>query len=269
MVDTGANPLDERLRSLTQLRRHRDQYRQRRDDMLDELHSSSSWIAIEGKAKGVQESIDRVEAEIKEMARDTFTLTGDKNPHAGVKVKMFTTLSYDLEKAGEWIRKAMPALLKPDFKAFEKAIKATDLPDFVTMEKEPRPQIVSDLGKVFKALEEAETRPTEELEAAAHILDNGQGEIKGKEWTEGATDLTDEFVTQGIGIIDDPQDIGKHTNQAEFDAEVARLADPSTPINKAPEPIDDLEGDDLLTVISDAEGLNKDNGEVDLDDCPF
>ncbi len=186
---------DERLRTLAQLRKLRSQYRERRDDLLDGLHYSVDWLENESKMKAVETEIFETEGEIKDEARNYYLTVGEKNPHAGVKVKVFTRLDIDTDYAKMYCLENLPDALIVQNKVLEKVLKALPkLPDWAVEFTEARAQISTDLGKVFGALEEAEDRPMEELETAERIIDQEEHgvmvvELKEDQRSEMETDI--------------------------------------------------------------------------------
>jgi hypothetical protein len=85
---------------------------------------------------------------VKSIAMQTYEDNGTKK-FDGCEVKMFTKLDYPKDKAFEWAKESGLALTL-DAKAFEKIATATELP-FVTVIKEPRVTIGSDLSTFFEA----------------------------------------------------------------------------------------------------------------------
>lgn len=85
------------------------------------------------------------EDKLRHAAPRQHELTGNKQPHAAVKVVFSTFLDYDPSEALEYARQHLPKALRLNKQAFEKAAKAIE-PNFVTMGKEPRTRIASDLS---------------------------------------------------------------------------------------------------------------------------
>lgn len=71
---------------------------------------------------------------------------GNKHPHPAITVKELTKLDYDPKQAREWADTNLRSALVLDAKRFEKAILATEAPDFVTVRKEQQVTVASDLS---------------------------------------------------------------------------------------------------------------------------
>jgi hypothetical protein len=68
-----------------------------------------------------------------------------KKLNSAVTIKEYTVLVYDSSDALEFARQHVPKALKLDKRTFEKAARVLE-PDFVTVTKEPRATIASDLS---------------------------------------------------------------------------------------------------------------------------
>ena len=84
--------------------------------------------------------VEDAEQTVREAALALYHRDGSKKPHEAVQVKMYTTLTYDPDDAIGYCIKALPDALKLDKRIFEKVAKVA-LPDFVTIETEPRASI--------------------------------------------------------------------------------------------------------------------------------
>ena len=168
------NFLDERLRTLAQLRKIRDDAREKRHELFASLHATEEWIKNEQKMVQVETAIFEAEDDIKSEAVNYYLTAGEKNPHAGVKVKVFRQLEIDDTYAKEYCLNNLPQALLVQKKPLEKVLKALpDLPEWASEIENARAQITADLTKVFGALDEVESRPLEELETAGRIIDAG------------------------------------------------------------------------------------------------
>jgi hypothetical protein len=83
------------------------------------------------------------ENDLHQQAIMVYKETGNKNPVAGVIIKIFHNLKYDPKAAEEWARVHTPAVFKFDKTSFEKV--AVELGAPVTVEDDPRAQISSKL----------------------------------------------------------------------------------------------------------------------------
>lgn len=89
-----------------------------------------------------------LEGEVKALAEAAYATTGETAPAAGVTVKLFQTMEYDVGAALAWAREKRMALVPEalDVRAFEKIAKATPL-EFVVYGETPKPTIATDLSK--------------------------------------------------------------------------------------------------------------------------
>lgn len=71
---------------------------------------------------------------------------GNKHPHPAITVKEVTKLVYCFKTAREWADTNLRSALVLDVKRFEKAILATEAPEFVTIHKEQQVTVASDLS---------------------------------------------------------------------------------------------------------------------------
>lgn len=71
---------------------------------------------------------------------------GNKHPHPAVTVKEMTKLDYDQKQAREWADTNLRSALVLDAKRFERAILATEAPEFVTIRTEKSVAVSSDLS---------------------------------------------------------------------------------------------------------------------------
>ena len=119
-------------------------------DIQAELEASWLWQTLQQHTaihKAAQEAAALQADYVRELALAAYDETGNKDPHAAVKVKMYTVLTYDEKEALDFCRDCMPDALKLDKRAFEKVAKDSPLVDFVTATKEPRATITRDLSE--------------------------------------------------------------------------------------------------------------------------
>jgi len=109
--------------------------------------SDLGWQLAGAKDQLGTARLSKLDAEerVRHAALARHELTGNKQPHTAVKVVFSTVLDYDPSDALNYARQHLPQALKLNKGAFEKAAKAIEL-DFVTVAKEPRTRIVSDLS---------------------------------------------------------------------------------------------------------------------------
>jgi len=105
---------------------------------------NESLLAKQAMAEGRLTESEQI---LREMTISAYQLTGEKRPGPGVEVKEFLVLSYAEQDAFNWAKQHGLAL-KLDEKAF-KRIAEVNTPDFVTIKREPRASIASDLEKAL------------------------------------------------------------------------------------------------------------------------
>ena len=106
------------------------------------------------KAKHILRLARDEEAEVYEKLRsagvEAYQDTGEKQPHPAVKIGEYATYEYDTAEAVDWlIEKKLPKALKLDAKQFKKFAE-THEPDFVTITKEARAKVSSDLSEYLE-----------------------------------------------------------------------------------------------------------------------
>lgn len=95
-------------------------------------------------------ALEAAEAQLRALAIEHFTRTGERKPTPGVEIKMKTSLDYDAVAALAWAKQTGLALVPEsvDDKALRQIAKATPLP-FVTTTETPQAQIATDLEKAL------------------------------------------------------------------------------------------------------------------------
>lgn len=86
------------------------------------------------------------EATLRNLALETYAVTGDKAVALGIGIRVKTVLNYEDKEAMSWAMEHKLAL-KLDFSAFEKIAKTSNLM-FVTITEEPQATIATELSKV-------------------------------------------------------------------------------------------------------------------------
>jgi len=94
------------------------------------------------------QELTEAESRLRQLAEDAYRQTNDKNPVAGVKIRLVTKLNYDPQDALNWAIEHKLALAL-DTKAFEKIAKTSPM-DFVLVESVPQATIARDLGAVYQ-----------------------------------------------------------------------------------------------------------------------
>lgn len=86
---------------------------------------------------------------LREAAVAVYREEGEVEPSYGVSIALHTAIEYDEEEAVKWAEQNAPALIVKTInrKALEALVSAGEKPDFVTVKKEPRARIASDLSE--------------------------------------------------------------------------------------------------------------------------
>ncbi len=144
--------LQEALRELATARQNSALARRMVAEAEDALHATPEWLAYERARMGASiagtAEIDAYER-ARDIALDSFRATGDKNPVAGVGIKLYKRVRYEAAEALAWCKTHAPVFVMEvlDAKAFEKAVGQMTMADAPwTIEYEPRATIASDLS---------------------------------------------------------------------------------------------------------------------------
>jgi len=129
-----------------------------KNDLLTNLHNSQAWLTAQTQQDTATAAIEDLEAQLKQSFEIVFFHDGNKTPHPAIQVKEFTVTKadYNPKAAHAWCLNNFTPALKLDTKAFEKAAADGNVPDeicTVTVQKEPRIQIVADLAPFAKVPE--------------------------------------------------------------------------------------------------------------------
>ena len=112
-----------------------------RERLLAETPIAVKLAALQEAQAAARKLLADMETTIRTEAAEYFAATGEKKPVPGVTIKMFRVARYDRDAAQAWIRSSAPALLVPDWKAFEKT--AADMGGPIEWAEEPRALIAS------------------------------------------------------------------------------------------------------------------------------
>lgn len=134
-----------RLKALHELRMERDASLSRLAAIRAEF--DLTYTASIGEAADLKARVDGLELALRADALLHYMETGEAKAAPGLEVKQFTKLTYEDADAFAWAQEHKVAL-KLDTKTFEKVAAASPLP-FVTISKESRAQISTDLAKVL------------------------------------------------------------------------------------------------------------------------
>lgn len=144
--------IEEQLAQLAHLRQQRLKFHSQQQKLQLELQNSDAYMQLDQLRTQTDAEIERITEEIKLKALEEFYGTKNKEPFAGVQVKLFTVVTINDEKqAREWCISNFRPALKLDTKMFEKAAKDGNVPDeLAKVEVEPRAQIAADLNEYLK-----------------------------------------------------------------------------------------------------------------------
>jgi len=97
---------------------------------------------------------------VRSTAEEHYNGTGEKEAWAGVKIKLYTVVEYDVKEAEQWAKENAPYMLLLNHHAFEKAAKVNLTGMVATVKKEPRATIARDLSQYLPS--EGEPEPVED-----------------------------------------------------------------------------------------------------------
>ena len=147
-VTAGAEQLAAQVRLVAELRRQKDEV----DNKIKEAEEAflESIKPLTEKAKLLGSERTSAELMLRTSTLAHYEQTKETRPTAGVQVKLYTELEYDLEEADKWTRERRLAHIpeRLDVKAFKKIAKATPI-DFVVAKQVPKVTIATDLEKVL------------------------------------------------------------------------------------------------------------------------
>lgn len=153
--------LDELIGQLAAARASLETLKFLADCWQDALEKTHEWQALQGVRETLAEARNHAE-DLAEQARVMALLRyeegGDRHPHPAVTIKLFDVVRYDPEEARRYCVDHLPAALNLDKARFERAAKVLGL-DFVTIEKEPRAQIATQLPRVVRHEAPGEREP--------------------------------------------------------------------------------------------------------------
>jgi hypothetical protein len=147
-VTAGAEQIEAQVRRLAEIRRRKDEVDTKIKEAQTAFLESIKPLTEEAKQLGSERA--SAEAMLKASTLAHYEQTKETRPTAGVQVKLYAQLEYDLEKADKWTRDRGLARIpeKLDQGAFEKIAKATPI-DFVVEKQVPKVTIATNLEKVL------------------------------------------------------------------------------------------------------------------------
>jgi len=114
--------------------------------MMNALMESREYKQAAQESVIAHQMMCETEDQVRALAVDFYTATGDKRAHGAVTVKVFRDLVYDEVMALIYCRQHLPNALKLDARAFEKAAKVIPL-SFVDVVETPKATIATDLSE--------------------------------------------------------------------------------------------------------------------------
>jgi predicted RecB family nuclease len=162
-VTASAEPIAAQVLRVAELRRRQNEVATKIAEARAAFLESIKPLTEEAEQLGSE--CEAAEATLRASALAHYEQTREKRPAAGVQVKVYTRLEYDLEKADKWTReqglaripekiipeKIIPEKIIPemlDRRAFEKIAKVRPI-DFVVKKQEPEVTIAKDLEKAL------------------------------------------------------------------------------------------------------------------------
>lgn len=149
--------MDALVRHLAQMRSEYEEARSRVQAAKEAIAASKLGCDLaeaEENVRVLAEFVEGAEQSVRNVALLEYQVDGNTDPHAAVKIKLYTVLDYEAAEALRYCREHLPQALKLDKRSFETAAKALVL-DFVQIDKEPRATIARDLS-VFLTVTEGD-----------------------------------------------------------------------------------------------------------------
>lgn len=87
--------------------------------------NNPEFLRLEADYRQAKDELASLEQEIRTTAVEVFEETNETDIAVGVKIKLFSTINYDVDEATEWAKNNAPMLMKLDTKAFEKIVKSS------------------------------------------------------------------------------------------------------------------------------------------------
>ena len=136
------------VRMLASVRADKDSAQDAVKLMQEELEKTDEWRRLRLAKENLAQRNDdesKLDAQLRETAIKQYELDKNKHPHSAVSIGEYDVLEYDPDSALIWcVEKDIRKALKLDKRQFENIAKIME-PEFVTMEKEPRARIKTDL----------------------------------------------------------------------------------------------------------------------------
>jgi hypothetical protein len=144
----GAEQFAAQVRQIAEFRQRENEVNNRIEEA--QVAFQESIKALIEEAEQLRSQRESAEGMLRASALAHYEQTKVTKPTAGVQVKLFTQLEYDLEKADKWTRERGIARIPEqlDQKAFEKIAKATSI-SFVVEKKVPKVTIATNLEKAL------------------------------------------------------------------------------------------------------------------------
>jgi len=142
----GAGNISQLVEELAKARAILGEAKSRQAALQTEFETSQPYIDAAISVSIASANTDRLEAEIREIAKQGFIMDGEKHPHEKVTVKVFQVASITNEQSlRDWCLSHMPVLLKPDIEKVKKYAVEFGGVEGVKVQEEPRAQISAKL----------------------------------------------------------------------------------------------------------------------------
>lgn len=141
------------LRELALVRKTTEYLKERKAALLKTVTESVEFLELDAELKASQEYEETLSNAIRTGALEIYWASGEKK-QAGTNVKIFDVATIlDEKKTREWCLNNFTPALRLDTKAVERAAIAGSIPnDLVSVTKEPRAQIDSDLSTFLEGV---------------------------------------------------------------------------------------------------------------------
>jgi len=140
------NSYDTSLQKLAELRIASKRSKDETTAMLKSVTYSQNSLAARQSADEATAEAARLEESIRAAAVQNYTLTGEKNPHPKVTVKIFKTFSViDPARVLAWVKQNLADALIVDEKKVKAYVTKIGAVDGTQMIEEPKAQIATEL----------------------------------------------------------------------------------------------------------------------------
>lgn len=139
---------DQSIIQLAHYRKMEAQAKEQRRQLVERFENSEEYLKIEEQLKETRAEIKEIDRQIRADAVQHYEITGEKDLHPAIGIRMVTSLDYERDYVFDWCLEHLPLALTINKRFFEKHAKAVSetapVPG-VTIEKIPQATISKNL----------------------------------------------------------------------------------------------------------------------------